>query len=97
MSPNLPELMNSAGAALGADLEHGAGHEAGLALGVHGVLQHVGGIHVLGEGLLAVGVLAGDDGVAGVLRVLEVSRGDDHGIDVLRLLVERHVARIGGD
>ena len=86
-----------AGAALGADLQDRARGEAGVALGVNGVLEEVGGIHVLGEGLLAVGVLAGHYCVLRVLRMLEVRRGDDDGVHVLGVLVEGDVALVGGD
>ena len=87
-------VVGGARAALRADLDHRARGEAGVALRVHRVLEHVGGVHVLGHRLLAVGVLARVDGVRRVLRMLEVGRGDDHGIDVLAMLVEIHVARV---
>ena len=96
LEERLGGVVGGAAAALGADLEDRARGEARVALRVHRVEQHVGGIHVLGHRLLAVGVLAGVDGVRRMLGVLEVGRGDDHGVDVLRLLVKLHVAAVGG-
>ncbi len=87
-----------AGTALGADLEDRARqHLAARALRLDRVLQHVGAVHVLGQRLLAVGILAGVDRMGGVLRVLEVGRGDDDGVDVLRVLVEGDVAGVRGE
>ena len=90
-------MVSRTGTALGADLENGTRSEAGVALGIDGVKKHVGGVHILGHRLFAVGVLAGVDGVRRVLGVLEVGRGDDHRVDVLGVLVEVDVARVGID
>ena len=86
-----------AAAALGADLENGARSVAGPALGVDRVEQHIRRIHILGERLFAVGVLAGVDGVGRVLGVLEVGGRNDDRVDVLGLLVKLDVGNVGVD
>ena len=67
------------------------------ALGINGILEHVGGIHIFSHRLFAVRIHARVDGVRRMLGVLEVGGGDDHRIDILRLLVKFDVAAVGFD
>jgi hypothetical protein len=69
-------LIAGRGAALGADLHDFAGL-------VDGGAEGAGIGHGVGGGLFHVGIAAGVDGFYAVLGVLEVSGGDEDGIDIL--------------
>lgn len=90
-------VVGRTGTALGADLENSARLKACVTLCVDGIKKHIGGIHILGHRLLAIGILARIDGVRSMLGVLEVRRGDDHCINILGVLVKVDIAPVGSD
>ena len=86
-------MVRIAAAALRADLENRARRETGLALRFDRIQEEIRRAHVLGHRLFAVDVLAGLDRTGGVAGMLEVGRGDDHGVDVLALFIKLDIAR----
>jgi len=88
------DLIGVAAAALRADLDDRAATVVRFTGIAHGVERGVGGVHVLSQRLLGIGVLAGLDRVDGMHGVLEIRGGDDHGIHIFGFLIKLFVAPI---